>query len=194
MRRKLSTIFALGCAAVAIASLLLWPRSKHTIDDVGYRRYFWSIGGAWALSASSVEGRLLIVQLRFNSLSRQGEESGFFFNSATGNSRLWSWGLASWGQMMDHGHHVLGIGIVHKAGIQYAGHTETIDGVMVLHWLVAAAAMPVPILWIARRRRERLRRERGLCMKCGYDLRGSVERCPECGAPATMPSPAIRGG
>ncbi len=37
--------------------------------------------------------------------------------------------------------------------------------------------------WLAspmfRRRRERERI--GLCIKCGYDLRGSKERCPECG-------------
>jgi len=36
-------------------------------------------------------------------------------------------------------------------------------------------------LYVKHRRREK-RVTRGLCVRCGYDLRGSSERCPECGA------------
>lgn len=36
-------------------------------------------------------------------------------------------------------------------------------------------------------RREEKRMETGLCRQCGYDLRGSPDRCPECGT--AVPSP-----
>lgn len=48
-------------------------------------------------------------------------------------------------------------------------------------WLAAAATGVLPGLWLAGwQRRRRIRRE-GRCPACGYDLRASRERCPECG-------------
>jgi hypothetical protein len=42
------------------------------------------------------------------------------------------------------------------------------------------ASLGALVFWRVCRRREE-RAARGLCVGCGYDLRGSGERCPECG-------------
>ncbi len=49
-------------------------------------------------------------------------------------------------------------------------------------WL-PVLAFATPIAWqvISPVHRRRKRKKLGLCVKCGYDLRGSKERCPECG-------------
>ncbi len=49
-------------------------------------------------------------------------------------------------------------------------------------WMVTGsfAAMACYLYFLPRRTR-RKRKKLGLCIKCGYDLRASEERCPECG-------------
>ena len=52
----------------------------------------------------------------------------------------------------------------------------------------AAAAAILPVGWSLSRRRHRRRARRGACSRCGYDLRATPGRCPECGSPATSPA------
>ncbi len=49
-------------------------------------------------------------------------------------------------------------------------------------WMVTGsfAAMACYLYFLPLQRR-RKRKKLGLCLKCGYDLRGSKDRCPECG-------------
>ena len=66
-------------------------------------------------------------------------------------------------------------------------------------WLVIAAIPAIGILipcrrWFIRRRLRRV----GCCLRCGYDLRATPDRCPECGtfrvAEATLPVGLISVG
>jgi hypothetical protein len=48
-------------------------------------------------------------------------------------------------------------------------------------WAVCLGLAILPAAWLVRWRRGRLRRRAGLCPTCGYDLRATPDRCPECG-------------
>src|SRR5262249_30461771 len=67
-----------------------------------------------------------------------------------------------------------------------------ITSISVPLWLPAILFATSPSLWLLyeRRRRAALRAV-GCCKNCGYDLRATPDRCPECGAvPAPQPAEA----
>ena len=53
-----------------------------------------------------------------------------------------------------------------------------LQGSFAIPFIVTAA---IPLLWLARARLRRKLKEAGCCPTCGYDLRATPDRCPECG-------------
>ena len=50
-------------------------------------------------------------------------------------------------------------------------------------WVVYAGLFVAAYRWVHGRRVRAMRRALGLCPRCGYDLRATPGRCPECGTP-----------
>jgi hypothetical protein len=55
-------------------------------------------------------------------------------------------------------------------------------GFVVSCWAIVIVSGLLPAWWILSRPRKR---PKGVCHFCGYDLRASKDRCPECGTPIT---------
>jgi hypothetical protein len=88
------------------------------------------------------------------------------------------------------------VGLTFEQGKVAFPETER-DGTIVYNTTVPFAAIGVPLwmfavlsalvpaagtsAWIVRLTRARSKRVRGLCPACGYDLRATPDRCPECG-------------
>jgi len=76
----------------------------------------------------------------------------------------------------------------HMLGVHFGG-TRGSDGSMLWnlempYWLIACVIAIVPCIRIEFWRRDRRnanREKRGNCRSCGYDLRATPDRCPECG-------------
>jgi hypothetical protein len=196
MRRLVRHLFTL-CSAIAlvlcVAVCVLWVRSYHYMD---------AFGGSWldddrrtqvkqAVVSSTGSIALRRLDTTFVAAARRwtDEESPpqpLEFNSVAHNPGPNSrWNFGSTGTLLNR----IGFG-------RYEGRTGFDDIVIVTrvtrvpHWALAALFAVPPAAWsrsVARLLRAR-RRTRGHCPTCGYDLRASPERCPECGTMAVAPT------
>jgi hypothetical protein len=149
-----------------VAVCLQWARGRSHHDSIGYT------SGHQTLAAGGGQG---YVFLAWNSNAREAGFSYLTYLSREGEHPL----LRT--------RHVAGFGVRLDSTTPAlkAGATRTDWRVVVApSWAVAAALAVLPAMWLRRRRVERARAKRslaGLCLRCGYDLRATPGRCPECG-------------
>ena len=78
----------------------------------------------------------------------------------------------------------LGFSAAHDEAIGDYGHVRSVS-IQLPHWAIVGffAILPshIGFHWL----RKQTRQNRGFCIWCGYDVRATPERCPECGAVET---------
>jgi hypothetical protein len=156
---------------------LLWMRSYHTVDTLvfpqrdsdgtTYYRMGDSYGGVvnWSIAAGGYLGFAPWHTTMFGP-GRRWEWTHSPWYVATNGWNLPKFRYRSTDLKLPHGRHV-------KA-----------HDVRAPYWALLAVAI-LPLLFRSSRVigywRRRRRRARGLCARCGYDLRGGQDVCPECG-------------
>ena len=148
--------------------------------------------GRSALAADSTRGRIVFVQQQ---VTTDSAEVAATFPAARSyeiefNGRPWMSGSrAPCYSEYDLGRRWLGFGLAIdrpkkvRESVRPAVDYQ-ISQWMLPHWLFALVGMILPIVWLTQRRRTKRRRVAGRCVACGYDLRQSPGRCPECGRAA----------
>jgi hypothetical protein len=186
MRSRLFTILAAVSLLLFIGAAAFWVRSIW-IDDadaVFYNSDLIPEAGGYRITQLEVywQEKCLKVWVCRSHLPESQSSHGF-------GSVGWAWDTVHVGNVPR-----LGFDAAWKRNYVNAESGTTSSSIFLAlpNWLLLLLTAGLPAWWLRQARGRHLRKRRmklGLCLACGYDLRASKERCPECGTPIP-PAPA----
>src|SRR5688572_312021 len=194
MNPLLKRILLTLCALVALISLILLPLSHHRRLYVGWQR----LEQGTYPDNHAVELFVTAGSLAFDFIARDTfwlssyqltppdwwDRRGFYAGADAARPVSSFFPPDAFTRLGLHLHHER-----HPVGAPRVTLRETTIALPL--WLIALLSATPPTLALVHHRRRARRARATLCPNCGYDLRATPDRCPECGlAPAAPPLPA----
>jgi len=183
VRRTIFNIVAIALLVVSILAAALWVRSESAIEDWDFLARSTARDGSKVIRVQvlSVNGGLGVMipgsdMFRFPAGSgpplgivshwRSGARPSPTAYPYAGMARDWPW----------HGF------VFEHLGVNLPPSAPPLSWYITLpYWFILGVTMPLPCVGALRLRR-RIGRQPGQCRACGYDLRATPSRCPECGS------------
>jgi hypothetical protein len=181
VKRRLVTLAAAASLLLCVATVALWVRSFFAADNVAHfsprgsrfnRHYLQSNRGKVVLHRYTLEtpGRPIPISNR--------SDRWIFGSNAPSNAS----------DSFEGGFYFLGLGYRHDSIADAKPLTKATRLLLSIPYFVLALVFAAPPLaWGFRHRRSR-GRALLTCPTCGYDLRATPDRCPECGAVPAVPA------
>jgi len=186
MKRLARGLFTVWCATslvLLVATCGLRARSGHNVDAARFAgEVSAGTSSQWRVGLYSEEGQVHVCHLlRERTIGPPADPLGSGVQSYPLPS-LWR----PFTGFTPGEPRPLGFGLVRTVTVDPAtGPWEqrwTHTAMSVPHWFLGVVLLLSPARWILSRLVTWRRRRAGQCPACGYDLRASGERCPECGA------------
>jgi len=185
VKRRLLNLLTVVSLSLFVMVVVLWVRSYWQRDHIGWG--FWGHDAhvpesqeRWFAGIEGCSGVLAMGALR----EREGDPApGPLVRTAVGffwNDHGWPLNMFIVAAYDSAGFAFLWLNYDPTPG--HLGHRGV--AICVPIWFAAMISAALPLAWIGRRHRSMRRQRRQtlrLCESCGYDMRATPDRCPECG-------------
>ena len=182
MKRRLGHFCVLLSLLIFLAGLGVWVRS-YFVRDLVVRQSEWidpTLAHSSAVLFFASRGRVVFGYDKIAQLLPAPQPAGLNGPPLPKGHIRWDWmrdapsslGVQRWFNKLGFGYN--------RRPYNKATGSETYAWIPC--WFVMLLSATLPTIVFARARRARRRQRTGCCSRCGYDLRASPDRCPECGA------------